>query len=338
MKSYFQKICLIVISVLLMGGMGLPVLASDNDKIITNLNNRIAKLKIKIEREENKEKNNEIRVAVNASVRAAEVAYQTALRQAKAAWRTAQQNARLQYRAALTAAAGNATARVQVLTSYRQALSTAKQQYLQTQLAARQQLLIALQAAHFPIANSQTVHVAENTAVAITLTGSDANNHSLTFAVVKGPTHGSLSGTAPQIVYTPNTNFHGTDHFTFTVSDGSNTSLAAKVKIEIANSNDVPVATAQNRVLAINTPTIITLTGSDANGCANTTFTYNVTSQPNNGTIVPTTGAVACANGQLTASVIYLPVTNFTGTTAFNFTLSDGPATSSVTTVTLHVQ
>ncbi|MEM6766438.1 MAG: Ig-like domain-containing protein, partial [Bacteroidota bacterium] len=71
-----------------------------------------------------------------------------------------------------------------------------------------------------PIANSQSVTTPENTSVNITLTGSDADNDPLTYMVVGGPTKGQLSGTAPNLTYTPNQGATGSDSFTFKVNDG----------------------------------------------------------------------------------------------------------------------
>src|SRR5204862_6122895 len=59
-----------------------------------------------------------------------------------------------------------------------------------------------------PIANSQSVTTAEDTAKAITLTGSDADGPVTNFAVVTMPTHGTLSGIAPNVTYTPATNYN----------------------------------------------------------------------------------------------------------------------------------
>jgi hypothetical protein len=81
-----------------------------------------------------------------------------------------------------------------------------------------------------PVANSQLV-AAEEAPVTITLSGSDIEGAALTFMVLSGPTNGNLSGTAPNLTYTPNPNESGTDSFTFQVNDGSLNSAAATVSI-----------------------------------------------------------------------------------------------------------
>jgi DNA/RNA endonuclease G (NUC1) len=92
-----------------------------------------------------------------------------------------------------------------------------------------------------PVADSQSVNTASNTPVAITLTGSDVETStgSLIFTVTSGPSHGSLSGTGANRIYTPGLNYSGPDSFQFTVTDtgdGSSpalTSSAATVSITV---------------------------------------------------------------------------------------------------------
>ena len=54
-----------------------------------------------------------------------------------------------------------------------------------------------------PVANSQGVATEEDTALAITLTGTDAENDDLTYTILSLPANGTLSGTAPNLIYTP---------------------------------------------------------------------------------------------------------------------------------------
>ncbi len=71
-----------------------------------------------------------------------------------------------------------------------------------------------------PTANDQSVSVAYNTAKNIVLTGSDPDGDSLAYQVLTQPANGALSGTAPNLVYTPNSGYSGADSLTFSVSDG----------------------------------------------------------------------------------------------------------------------
>ena len=72
-----------------------------------------------------------------------------------------------------------------------------------------------------PVADNQSVGTPEDTAVAITLTATDADSNPLTYSIVSGPSHGTLSGSAPNVTYTPAANYNGPDSFTFKANDGT---------------------------------------------------------------------------------------------------------------------
>ncbi len=84
-----------------------------------------------------------------------------------------------------------------------------------------------------PIANRQSVTALRNTAKSIALTGSDGNADVLTYSIVTGPTHGALSGTPPNVIYTPTANYLGKDSFTFKVNDGTVFSPVSKVNVGV---------------------------------------------------------------------------------------------------------
>ncbi|MEM7734770.1 MAG: Ig-like domain-containing protein, partial [Deinococcota bacterium] len=84
-----------------------------------------------------------------------------------------------------------------------------------------------------PTADNLTVQTDEDTPVNITLTGFDLDGDALTFTVASQPANGTLTGTAPNLTYTPNTGFTGTDSFTYTVNDGEDTSNVATVTITV---------------------------------------------------------------------------------------------------------
>jgi len=84
-----------------------------------------------------------------------------------------------------------------------------------------------------PIAKAGSVVTRENTPKSITITGSDENGDQLKYSVIEGPTHGQLSGTAPDLTYNPETNFHGSDSFSFKVNDGEADSDVATVSITV---------------------------------------------------------------------------------------------------------
>ncbi len=91
-----------------------------------------------------------------------------------------------------------------------------------------------------PVADDQSVTTIENTPAAINLTASDPDNDSLTFIIVTLPASGVLSGSLPNLTYTPDANFNGTDSFIFNVSDGKLYSNNALVRITINPAVQVP--------------------------------------------------------------------------------------------------
>ena len=88
-----------------------------------------------------------------------------------------------------------------------------------------------------PVANDQSVTTDKDTAKAITLTATDVDGDTLTYSIADSPTHGSLSGTTPNVTYTPDADFVGSDTFTYTVSDGRGGTDTATVWIGVGVEN-----------------------------------------------------------------------------------------------------
>lgn len=82
----------------------------------------------------------------------------------------------------------------------------------------------------------------EDTPASITVDVAAANGNPLTYIIVDAPQHGTLSGSGPNFTYTPAPDYHGTDGFTFKVSDGTNQSNTGSVSITVYSVNDQPAA------------------------------------------------------------------------------------------------
>src|SRR5205823_3388013 len=93
-----------------------------------------------------------------------------------------------------------------------------------------------------PVANAQSVTTNQDTAKAISLTATDVDGDPLSYAVVAAPTHGTLSGVAPNLTYTPAAGYFGPDSFTFKANDGTVDSAAATVSLTVVHVNHAPVA------------------------------------------------------------------------------------------------
>ncbi|MFT3892413.1 MAG: Ig-like domain-containing protein [Anaerolineales bacterium] len=107
-----------------------------------------------------------------------------------------------------------------------------------------------------PIADSKSLNMDEGTSLTITLSGSDIENSPLTYTVTTSPSHGSLTGIAPNLIYTPSTKYAGLDAWKYKVNDGT------------LNSTEVTVTIAVNDVLPKNV---------EAGGPYNTTVGTEVT-------------------------------------------------------------
>ncbi|MGH7931298.1 MAG: Ig-like domain-containing protein, partial [Candidatus Binatia bacterium] len=186
----------------------------------------------------------------------------------------------------------------------------------------------------------------EDTPVNITLSAGDTDDTSLSFTVASGVSNGTLSvnnGTMPctngtcavSVTYTPAVNYHGTDSFTFTVSDGTTTSNPASVNITVTPVNDAAAANGVTAQTDEQSPVVITLSAGDVDS---STVSFTVVSGPSNGSVSPTTGQMTCiSTGACSATLIYTPAPNFNGVDSFSFTASDGKLTSNIATATIVV-
>lgn len=180
-----------------------------------------------------------------------------------------------------------------------------------------------------PVANPQTVTTQVDTTKAITLTGSDVDNDLLTYTIVTVPTSGTVNGTAPNVTYTPNAGFSGSDSFTFRVNDGTDDSAPAIVSVmveEQEGSNRQPIAVDDAvTITAGTTATISVLTNDlDPDGDA---LTVTIGQPPQNGSAVVSGDAI-----------VYTPSANFSGVDSLIYTISDGKGATANATITITVQ
>lgn len=181
-----------------------------------------------------------------------------------------------------------------------------------------------------PVAKAQTLSVDEDSELNITLGGDDVDGDELSYAIVDGPSHGSLgtlNAKTGSVTYKPDLNYNGTDSFTFKVSDGTLESEAATVTVVANAVNDIPVAEPQKISTPEDTPKLIVFSGSDADG---DDLTYGLFSQPRHGTL----GTL----NETTGEVVYTPEPNYTGTDVFVFKIFDGGDASGLAPINITVE
>ena len=190
-----------------------------------------------------------------------------------------------------------------------------------------------------PVAQDQTGDAAlttqEDTEVAVTLVATDVDEGDvLSYSVVSDPNHGTLSGEAPDLSYTPDENYAGPDSFTFKANDGTADSNVATVEITVSAVNDAPViqdSAGENAGESVGvtmsedgepTPFALSLTASDPD-LGEGTLTWRVSSETDH-------GSASVENG----TVSYTPDENYNNENgepdSFTVEVSDGELSDSL--------
>ncbi|MDQ7084120.1 MAG: Ig-like domain-containing protein [Sulfurovum sp.] len=82
----------------------------------------------------------------------------------------------------------------------------------------------------------------------LTYTFSDADGDTVTATEDTAPNHGTVSIDGTTITYTPNANYHGTDSFVITLSDGNGYSVDTNITVTITSINDEPIITIDTNI------------------------------------------------------------------------------------------
>jgi len=174
-----------------------------------------------------------------------------------------------------------------------------------------------------PVADAQSVKTTEDTPVVVNLMANDPDGDTLNYTVTKDPLHGNLSGTAPNLTYTPHENFNGPDSFAFQVNDDKADSFVAEVSITVTPANDPPTAISGSITTEEDTPIPITLTGTDPDGDS---LIYSVAINPSHGSLSKTE-----------PERIYTPDADYYGSDSFSFKANDGTTDSAAANFSIEV-
>ncbi|TWT70923.1 Ig-like domain-containing protein [Crateriforma conspicua] len=185
-----------------------------------------------------------------------------------------------------------------------------------------------------PIANDDTASGDEDTAIVIDVLGNDAagpanETEAIEVTAVTDGANGTTSINANgTITYIPNTDFNGTDSFTYTISDGELTATAT-VNVTVNTVNDPPVAVDDTASVDEDSSVVISVLDNDDDGATNESDTLSITAvgTPSNGTAID--------NGD--GTITYTPAADFFGSDSFTYTITDGTDTDTATvTVTVN--
>ncbi len=169
---------------------------------------------------------------------------------------------------------------------------------------------------HAPVAVSYSTTAQKDRSLSLTLVASDADNDPLTYTFTP-PHHGSLTGTAPNLIYTPSLGYIGMDSLSFIAYDGVLGSPSATIIIKVQSGyNNRPIAKDESLTVVLNTLLHITLPASDWDGDY-LTYTY---AQPSHGTLAGTA-----------PNLVYTPSLDYEGYDSFDYTVSDGKDSSQAT-------
>ncbi|MCP4488499.1 MAG: hypothetical protein GY820_14440 [Gammaproteobacteria bacterium] len=90
-----------------------------------------------------------------------------------------------------------------------------------------------------PVAIDQSLSVPNTSSIVITLSAEDANNDIVNYLVSDSPDRGSLSGDAPNLTYTPNSSYLGSDSFDFTVIDSQGAESSGTIFINVRDAGGI---------------------------------------------------------------------------------------------------
>lgn len=191
----------------------------------------------------------------------------------------------------------------------------------------------ALLTAQLPLAvdDAFTVHEDQSLAGASVLgNDQDGNGGPVDTGIIEElPLHGTLDFHSDgSFIYTPHSNFHGSDSFTYfarNTADSTTSALAATVTLTVLAVNDVPVA----MPVVASTPANIDLSGQlAANDVDGDSLSYLA------GAVEPLHGRVTIAGD---GSYVYSPDVGFSGFDSFSFKVTDGAAESAEALVLITV-
>lgn len=160
--------------------------------------------------------------------------------------------------------------------------------------------------------------------IAVLSNDSDAEGQALSVNGFSQPAHGTVSLSGNSLVYTPTTNYVGSDSFSYTAKDSLG-AVSGNATVTLSVTNAAPVAAGDSRTTSFNTAVSIAVLGNDSDPDGDA-VAINDFGPAQHGTV-----------SQSGSSLIYTPNANYSGSDSFAYTVRDsfgavsGSATVAVT-------
>ncbi|WP_168356317.1 putative Ig domain-containing protein [Lysobacter enzymogenes] len=171
-----------------------------------------------------------------------------------------------------------------------------------------------------PVAVDDSASTQANQAVTVNVIANDTGIIT-SVAVASAPAHGTATPSGTTVVYTPASNYFGSDSFTYTATGPGGTSAPATVTVTV-NALPVPVGQPQN-VTTLSTQPVTIDAATGATGAPFTGLTL----------LAPPSSGTATVQG---TQILYTPAADTAGAIALNYTLNNpfgasAPITSTIT-------
>ena len=159
-----------------------------------------------------------------------------------------------------------------------------------------------------PVANDMSASTGEDTPINITLAASDPEGESLTYTILEvNNATVTLNGNVAN--YTPDTNFNGTDTFTYYANDGTSDSNIATVTMTVSAEDDDPNTQNAAATTDEDVAVVLQLSAEEYDGDS---YSFGIISEPTNGSVT--------LDG---ANATYTPNQDYNGTDSFTFEATD---------------
>ncbi len=172
-------------------------------------------------------------------------------------------------------------------------------------------------------ATSEAIFLHEDSQKDIALKGYSLEGDAISYRLLSSPAHGKLRGSAPDFTYIPDSNYFGSDSFTFVSHDKNGDSKVATISLLISNENDLPTTQKQNIVLKNDAVSILLL----SEDIDSDKLTYSIEKEP--------------LHGKLTGKapmLMYTPDEDYEGVDSFTYITHDAYGDSTLGEITISIK